>query len=226
MNRRKKLYKLTSIGDSALLLVLSDEISLKINNQIRALDHQLQSHRLEGILEWVPGYTSLLVFYDPKVLDLSAAKAHVISCLKETGQKTAPHAEQISISVRYGGEAGPDLTALANAHGISPSEVVRLHSEPTYQVGMMGFTPGFAYLLGLNPDLATPRRESPRTHVPAGSVGIAGSQTGVYPLESPGGWQIIGKTERVFYDPEGDRPFLLSPGDEVRFVPLVGGVMP
>jgi inhibitor of KinA len=214
------------VGSSALLLSLSAEISLPVNRRILALDACLSRKPFDGILEWVPGYTTMLVFYDPVVLNFSKAQAFVASCLLETDQYTTLTARQITIAVIYGGEVGPDLETLADYHGISPSDVVRLHSKSIYRVGMMGFTPGFAYLIGLDTKLATPRRESPRTHVPAGTVGIAGSQTGIYPIASPGGWQLIGRTEAGLYKPESDRPFLLSPGDEVRFVPQAAGVMP
>ena len=226
MTKRPDPIRLAPIGDSALLLELSDEISLAVNDRIRVLDSCLRDRPLEGIREWVPGYASLLVLYDPAVLAFPEIKAHVVTCLNEPATTEESLSELITIPVRYGGECGPDLQVVADAHDLSPSQVVRLHTASIYRVGMMGFTPGFAYLMGLDPRLATPRRESPRTRVPAGSVGIAGSQTGIYPHESPGGWQLIGRTERALYDPENDAPFLLSPGDTVRFQPMPDGVMP
>jgi KipI family sensor histidine kinase inhibitor len=114
------------------------------------------------------------------------------------------------------------LDFVARSHHLTPAEVIRRHTAPVYRVGMMGFTPGFAYLLGLDHGLETPRLTNPRTHVPAGSVGIAGGQTGIYPLDSPGGWQLIGRTDLVLFDPSREAPFLLSPGDEVRFVAAPG----
>jgi len=218
--------RLTPIGDSALLLTLSDAIDLEINQQICSLDHQLKTQPVDGILEWVPGYSSLTVFYDPMTIDLAEVKSHVLACLSESEQQITPPPKQITIPVIYGGEGGPDLAWLAEFQCISPAEVIRLHTAPTYRVGMMGFTPGFAYLIGLDPALATPRRETPRTRVPAGSVGIAGHQTGIYPLDSPGGWQLIGKTDSVLFDPQREQPFLLSPGDEVRFQDRAEGVRP
>ncbi len=226
MNRPPDLHRITPIGESALLLVLSEEISLAVNDRVQTLDASLRACPLDGILEWVPGYASLLVVYDPAALDYRAVKSHVLSCLNVSTLQKPPTPKQITIQVRYGGEGGPDLEAVADYHGLSPSELVRLHTNPTYQVGMMGFTPGFAYLLGLAPKLATPRRRVPRVQVPPGSVGIAGSQTGIYPLESPGGWQLIGRTAEILYDPDAENPFLLSPGDAVRFHPLAEGVLP
>lgn len=224
MNKKLEPFRLAPVGDLALLLTLSDAIDPEINHQIRSLDHQLKTQPVEGILEWVPGYSSLTVFYDPMAVDLALVKSHVLACLSESEQQMAPPPKQITIPVVYGGEYGPDLAWLAEFHGISPAELIWLHTEPTYRVGMMGFTPGFAYLLGLDPALATPRRETPRTWVPAGSVGIAGHQTGIYPLDSPGGWQLIGKTDSVLFDRERVQPFLLSPGDEVRFQVQAAGV--
>ena len=226
MKRQSDFPKLSPVGDSALLLELSDDITLAVNDRIRALDSCLRDQPLEGIREWVPGYSSLLVLYDPTILDFPTVESHVMICLNVAATREDFQSEPITIPVLYGGEGGPDLQIVADAHSLSPSEVVRLHASSTYRVGMMGFTPGFAYLMGLPPSLATPRRASPRTQVPAGSVGIAGSQTGIYPLESPGGWQLIGRTAWILYDPKRACPFLLSPGAEVRFQPLAEGVMP
>lgn len=225
-NQHHEEPKINAIGDSALLLQLSDEISLVVNDRIRALNRRLENQPKEGILEWVPGYTSLMVFYDPTRLDLSAVKSHLLACLGEAKGENELQQQQITIPVCYGGADGPDLAFIADYHNLSSSEVVRRHAAPTYRVGMMGFTPGFAYLMGLDPTLATSRRDTPRTRVPAGSVGIAGTQTGIYSLASPGGWQLIGRTEWALYRPESDCPFLLSPGDEVRFLPLAEGVIP
>jgi inhibitor of KinA len=226
MNKPTDPNRFSPVGDSALLFNLSDEISSEVNNQIMALDSRLREKPIKGISECVPAYASLLILYDPLVLDFLALKEHVNFCINEIMVQSSPPRKRVTISVCYGGEGGPDLERVAEIHGLSPYDVVKLHAAPTYRVGMMGFTPGFAYLMGLDLNLATPRRDSPRTQVPEGSVGIAGSQTGVYPLESPGGWQLIGRTKQALYDPDREDPFLLSPGDEVRFTPLPEGVMP
>ena len=126
----------------------------------------------------------------------------------------------VEIPTLYGGENGPDLSFVAEHNGLTVEEVVRIHSSRDYPVYMMGFTPGFPYLGGMDGRIAAPRLNSPRTNVPAGSVGIAGEQTGIYPMESPGGWQIIGRTETTLFDPNHEKPFLLAPGDQVRFVPV------
>jgi inhibitor of KinA len=226
MNRKHDTFCLTPVGESALLLSLGAVLTPEVNARIRSLDIQLHQRPLEGILEWVPGYTSLMVFYDPGRLGVSRLQSHLVTLWEESESYTLPPPKQITIPVIYGGESGPDLAWLADFHGLSAAAVVRLHTAPTYLVGMMGFTPGFAYLLGLDPLLAAPRRETPRTLVPAGSVGIAGLQTGIYPLDSPGGWQLIGKTDQRLYDQVREQPFLLSPGDEVIFMPQSEGVMP
>jgi KipI family sensor histidine kinase inhibitor len=210
--------RLTAAGESALLVELADDINLLVNSRVYDLDFWMGESTANGVTHWVPGFSSLLIHFDPLQTDLS----HVQGWFRERWRTcpTAPgrKSNRIQIPVRYGGEDGPDLGQVAKIHHLSSSDVVRRHTAPVYRVGMMGFTPGFAYLMGLDADLATPRLGDPRTHVPAGSVGIAGSQTGVYPLESPGGWQLIGRTDFTLYDPEQEPHFLLSPGDEVQFV--------
>jgi inhibitor of KinA len=162
----------------------------------------------------------LLVHFDPLEFDYN----HTVDLIRQhlsAGEALAKPHRRISIPVYYGGEYGPDLAYVADYHHISVEEVIAIHSGTDYQVYMMGFMPGFPYLGGMNPAIATPRLATPRSKVPSGSVGIAGEQTGVYPLESPGGWQIIGRTPQRLFDLERDPPFLLAPGDVVRFVPLV-----
>lgn len=211
------------VGDSALIIELDEKISPEINARIHALDHQMQESPPNSVLEWVPGYSSLLVLYDPLLSTFAEIERWVLDCLETSSPEMSQSKSEILIPVRYGGENGPDLDFVAAYHKISPDEVVRRHTDRVYRVGMMGFTPGFAYLMGLDPTLATPRLETPRTQVPAGSVGIAGGQTGVYPLESPGGWQIIGRTDKKLFNPETSPYFLLSPGDSIRFIPLDDG---
>lgn len=223
---RDILPRISPLGDSALLVELADAVSLDVNDRVRALDARLQESPLAGIQACVPGYTSLLVFYDPLVVGVTAVTDWVMDHLKGADSVSAAQPKCIEVSVHYGGQDGPDLVDLAKQCGMTPSRVVALHTAPTYRVGMMGFTPGFVYLIGLNPALAAARLATPRTHVPAGSVGIAGSQTGIYPLDSPGGWQLIGRTDQILFNPQREHPFLFSPGDEVRFIPIPGGVMP
>lgn len=208
------------VGESALLLELSDSLIPEINDRVLDLDTWMKQSFPHGIQHWVPGYVSLLVTYDPLEIELADVEGWLWERLTSCPEAEVQAPKRVEIPVLYGGEEGPDLAHVADYHGVSPSDVIRRHTSQTYRVGMMGFTPGFAYLMGLDPDLATPRLATPRTTVPAGSVGIAGHQTGVYPLDSPGGWQLIGRTDRILFDPQHEPHFLLSPGDEVRFVAM------
>ena len=210
--------KLSEVGESALLVELAEKLHPDINRLVFCIDQWLGEGLLQGVTHWVPGFTSLLIHFDPMQTDVERVREWLMERWSSCPQSLERKPAQVILPVRYGGEDGPDLENVAKLNHFSQSEVVQLHTEGVYRVGMMGFTPGFAYLMGLNSDLATPRLSSPRTHVPAGSVGIAGGQTGVYPLESPGGWQLIGRTDIAIYDPLHEPYFLLAPGDEVRFV--------
>jgi inhibitor of KinA len=225
-SKNKPFPLMVPFGESALFLSLGESLDPVLNNRIHHLASFLSRSILSGVIEWVPGYVSLLVYYDPKLICFADVQAWLEKGLAACSVKGSQPCKRVEIFVAYGGEAGPDLTFVARDHGITPSEVVQIHASTVYKVGMMGFTPGFAYLMGLDPMIRTPRLTTPRTRVPAGSVGIADTQTGIYPLESPGGWQLIGRTEQRLFDPSRQQPFLLSPGDEVCFVPLPEGVMP
>ena len=203
-----------------MLVKFGERIDPAINRQVHALARRLASAPLAGMGEAVPAYASLLVHYDPAVL----AEAPLLEyLLTQAGglevELTAP-ARLVEIPTLYGGDYGPDLAELAALHGLTPEEVVRRHSAAEYLVYMLGFSPGFAYLGGLDPAIATPRLATPRARVPGGSVGIAGSQTGVYPTDSPGGWRLIGWTPLKLFDPAREPPVLLAAGDRVRFVPV------
>ena len=208
------------VGEGALLVEFGEKLTPSINQQVRALDAHLQKDPIIGVVELIPAYSSLLVLYDPVVVQFLDVRNWVKMNLAALTNEVDHDPKQVDILVRYGGADGPDLPYVAEYHHLSPAEVIQKHSGPTYHVGMMGFMPGFAYLLGLDPDLATPRLKTPRTHIPLGSVGIAGVQTGVYPLASPGGWQLIGRTEQILFDPLHEPFFALSPGDKVRFFPV------
>jgi inhibitor of KinA len=217
-NTPENFPRILPIGDSALLIELGDSIDPDINDRVYTLDDWLNVNPPDGILSWIPGYASLLISYNPLILKFSEVSVWISEQFQSCPSVQERKSRLIEIPVRYGGEDGPDLEYVADQHQISPVEVVQKHTAPIYRVGMMGFTPGFAYLMGLDPGLATPRLANPRTHVPAGSVGIAGDQTGIYPLESPGGWRLIGRTDLALFDPLNEPHFLLSPGDEVRFL--------
>ena len=186
-------------GDSAVSAVFGDRISEEINQKIRAFQLLLTARHIPGLIETVPTYCTLMIHYDPCLLS---------------------YEELLEIPVLYGGEMGPDLAHVAEHAGLSEAEVIKLHSEPEYLIYMLGFTPGFTYLGGLNPKLETPRLETPRVLIPAGSVGIAGKQTGIYPIASPGGWQLIGRTPVRMYDPDREVPMLPRAGQYIHFSPI------
>jgi len=213
------------MGDRALLVELGDGISPLVNKKVRELFFCLKNNRVEGVVETMPGYRSLLIVYDPLKITLSVLKERLNKLHTTIDQSEIPKPRTLEIPVVYGGEYGPDMNWVAEYHRLSPEEVVRFHTGATYQVYMIGFTPGFAYMGELPDTIATPRKKTPRTSVPRGSVGIAQSQTGVYPVESPGGWQIIGRTPLKLFDPAKWPPTPLEMGDLVKFLSIKGEEM-
>ena len=211
--------KIVPLGDSALLVELGDEIDIQINRRIHALAALIDHSALDGIIETVPAYGTLLIHYDPLVLTYSKINQWVRSKLEQVQDSKPGKPQRIDVPVKYGGESGPDLDSVASYHNLHVEDVIRIHSERIYTVYMMGFTPGFPYMGKLDDAIVTPRLEVPRTNVPQGSVAIAGFQTGIYPLTSPGGWRLIGHTSLKLFDPQSDHPFLFAPGDEVKFIP-------
>ncbi|WP_404460032.1 5-oxoprolinase subunit PxpB [Sutcliffiella horikoshii] len=209
------------LGDTGLQVLFGSDISEETNQQIRLFADYLRKQNMEGIVEWVPAYTTLTIFYQPdKIVYKDLCKK--LEDIQETLHKAdSPSQSTVyEIPVLYGGEVGPDLSEVASYNELSEDEVISIHSAQPYLIYMMGFVPGFPYLGGMAKEIATPRRENPRAKIEAGSVGIAGEQTGVYPLETPGGWQIIGRTPVKLYDPEREEPILLSAGAYIRFVPV------
>jgi inhibitor of KinA len=170
-----------------------------------------------AIAEWVPTYRSLLVYYDPLQVDYRQMSAWLAERAGQAGAEESVLRRRVTIPTLYGGTMGPDLDFVAEHCRLSPLEVIQLHQQPDYLVYMLGFMPGFPYLGGLDERIVTPRLATPRTKVPAGSVGIADRQTGVYPFDSPGGWQLIGRTPLCLYAPQLEDPILLKPGDLLRF---------
>jgi len=205
------------MGDRALLIELGDEVSPLVNREVRALLITLEQNPIRGIVELVPTYRSLLILYDPLILTFPVLRRKISERIHLTKEAEIPPSRALQIPVCYEGEYGPDLQWVADYHNMSVKEVIRLHTGTTYRVYMIGFTPGYAYLGELPGGLVTPRRETPRTHVPKGSVGIAKNQTGVYPVDSPGGWQIIGRTPLELFNPNTWPPALLNMGDLVTF---------
>ncbi|GIM45513.1 allophanate hydrolase [Collibacillus ludicampi] len=212
--------RMLPLGDRGLLVEFGDEISPLIHDHVRALSKMLDAEPIQGIIEWVPTYRSLAVYYDPLIIGYRELAIRLSDLLDDLSLEEMPPARLVEIPVLYGGEFGPDLEDVAKHCGMSVEEVVKLHSGAEYLIYMLGFSPGFPYLGGMDERLATPRLEKPRLRIPAGSVGIADKQTGVYPSETPGGWRIIGRTPLKLYDPTREHPVLLSAGDRVRFVPI------
>jgi inhibitor of KinA len=196
---------------------LGEEISPKIQERIRAMLLALEKTPLSGVVEFLPGYRSLAVVYDPLCTSVTLLRAELLRIYQSLADLALPPPRLVEIPVCYGGEFGPDLGFVARHNQLTEQEVISLHSGSDYLVYMIGFTPGFPYLGGLDERLHTPRLASPRKKVPAGSVGIANGQTGVYPIDSPGGWQLIGRTPLQLFDPGREEPFLLAAGDTLRF---------
>lgn len=204
------------VGDAALAVEFGDAIDPAINRQVHALAYLLNRDPLTGFREAVPTYCALLVHYDPLLADDEEVAAWVADKVARTGTASPAPPRRVEIPTVYN---GLDLDFVARHNHLSVDDVIRIHSGAEYVVYMMGFTPGFAYLGSLEAAIATPRLETPRALVRAGSVGIAGRQTGIYPIDSPGGWRIIGQTGLSLFDLTRNPPFLLAPGDAVRFVP-------
>jgi inhibitor of KinA len=207
-------------GESCLVVELGNAIEIALNRQVRALELAVEQARVKGVLEAVPTYRSLAIYYDSLTIDRDALRQQVSLLYNALGDQGDRTPKEVEIPTVYGGEYGPDLEFVARHSGLSPDKVVQLHSEPLYHVYMLGFMAGFPYLGDLAERLAVPRLSTPRLKVPAGSVGIGGRQTGIYPIESPGGWRIIGCTSLRLFDPSSETPTPILPGDKVRFVPI------
>jgi inhibitor of KinA len=210
--------KIVPLGDSALLVQLGDEIDIPINQRVHALAALISVSPLNGLIETVPAYGTLLVHYDPLLLSFAQIKNYLREKLTQVHNNLSQKHKQLKVPVRYGGEHGVDLESVARHCQLQMEDVIRIHSEKIYTVFMMGFTPGFPYMGKLDDAILMPRLKTPRTRVPTGTVAIAGSQTGIYPIESPGGWQLIGWTPLQLFNPHLEHPFMLSPGDEVKFI--------
>lgn len=215
-----KKAKILTAGDSALLIEFEQKIAPEINAQITAFVHLLKEQHIEGVTDLIPAFASLLINYDPRVIGYKDLKARIEELLKIEVSEEASGARVFEIPVCYGGEYGPDIANIAENAGLSEQEVIDIHCSKDYLIYMLGFLPGFVYLGGLDERIHTPRLANPRISIPAGSVGIAASQTGIYPLNSPGGWQLLGMTPVKTYDPERETPILVEAGDYIRFVPV------
>ena len=220
------MHKIFSLSDSAITIDFGNVIDPQINDFVMKLYRFCTDNPFEGMIEAMPAYASLTVFYDvPKVRKANPntktvfdiVKKYMENSLQNLDHEQSTEKNLVEIPVIYDGE---DLDFVAQYNQLTREEIITIHTTPIYRVYMMGFLPGFAYLGGLDPKIATPRKASPRTSVPAGSVGIAGNQTGIYPSTSPGGWQLIGRTERPLYTPNESKITLLKAGDLVKFVKI------
>jgi inhibitor of KinA len=216
-------YRIVPAGDSALIVEFEERIDHDVNARTIACAEAIQAAGVAGVRDVVPTFRSVAVYFDPLHTDSGA----LIACLeREAGQRPAPPSmarAPVRIPVCYGGDLGPDLAGVAAFAGMSEVDVVGVHAGRTYRVFMLGFVPGFSYLGIVDERIAMPRHSTPRVRVPAGSVGIAGVQTGVYSAETPGGWQLIGRTPVKPFDPARSEPFLMKAGDAVEFYPIDRG---
>ncbi len=207
-------------GDRGLLVEYGDSIDPVINDRVRVVALAIKQNALPGVKECLTAYSSLTVVYDPDITNPHLLKQQFINLQENISPRDIPEPAVASIPVCYGGDYGPDIEYVAQFNGLTSGEVIRIHSEPCYRIYMLGFTPGFPYLGGLPSQIHTPRLATSRTLVPAGSVGIANSQTGIYSLDSPGGWQLIGRTPLKLFSPHRKNPVLLESFDHLKFFPI------
>lgn len=214
---REEAYKIKINGDSGLSIVFGQGISVECNRKVHAFAKQLKAMKIKGILSIIPSYCELLIVYKPLLLSYETIYHKLKAALKNLQIEEETIAEVVYIPVLYGGLHGCDLDSLAQQHNISTEKVIQLHTAPYYRIYMLGFKPGFPYLAGMDKELVSSRLSSPRLSVAAGSVGIAGEQTGIYPQDSPGGWQLIGHTPLNLIDWTCDEINLLKPGQYIKF---------
>lgn len=221
-------YQLYPCGDHAITITWGNTITAAANQQVMALYRYLCERKIPGVLDLIPAYASLTLVYDlaTVIKKFPGQSAYTImeSALQQAAQlvelSSSTGSRKVIIPVCYDLSLAPDLVALAEQHCLTIDEVIQLHTASTYRVYMIGFLPGFAYMGSVDERIRTARKSSPRTKVPAGSIGIAGEQTGIYPLDSPGGWQLIGQTPLRLFDVNKADPCLLQPGDDVQFSPI------
>jgi inhibitor of KinA len=213
-------FRIVPAGDAAFTVEFAERIDPLVNAQAIALAGAVRAAAVSGVRDVVSTYRSVTVYFDP----LKTEYWHLVARLETEARRpagtAAPDGRLVRIPVCYGGAFGPDLSEVAAFGHVAEDEVIRLHASKPYRVFMLGFVPGFAYLGLVEDQIAAPRRRTPRVRVPSGSVGIAGAQTGVYPTETPGGWQLVGRTPIKPFDPSRHEPFLMQPGDAVQFYPI------
>ena len=212
--------KLLTAGDSSILLQFGNTIDPAINRKIAATVQLMREQHINGVTDVIPAFCSLLINYDPRVISYEQIKGRMEALVKIDVSAGNTRKRVFEIPVCYGGEYGPDIQNIADHAGMSVEEVIQIHTSRDYLIYMLGFLPGFTYLGGLDERIHTPRLANPRIRIPAGSVGSGGSQTGIYPMDSPGGWQLMGMTPVKTYDPDREVPILVEAGDYIRFVAI------
>ena len=214
--------KINPVGDIALSVDFGNVIEEKTNDKVMELEKAMQKAQIPGILEMVPSYRALMVQYDPMLISYQQLTERIIELNQTLQAGSSVQSKKLIrlIPCCYGGEYGEDLKGMETITGFSQEEIIRIHAGMDYKIYMLGFLPGFVYLGGMDERIAAPRLDTPRIAIPAGSVGIGGKQTGVYPIASPGGWRLIGTTPVKFYDPTAEEPILCKAGEYIRFVPV------
>ncbi|HEY7498800.1 MAG TPA: 5-oxoprolinase subunit PxpB [Vicinamibacterales bacterium] len=210
-------FTILAAGDAALVVQLDERIDPALNAWCVALSERVRTELGPSLRDTAIGYCSVTVYFNPQIIDSAWLEEEICAIAESIDAPDATHGAIVEVPVCYGGELGPDLTDVARFAGRSEEDVVALHAGREYRVYLVGFIPGFAYMAEVDPAIAAPRRATPRAAVPAGSVAIAGGQTGIYPAVTPGGWNVIGRTPLAPYDPRRPEPFLFRPGDRVRF---------
>ncbi|MGN7415653.1 5-oxoprolinase subunit PxpB [Paenibacillus sp. SAF-068] len=208
---------LSPLGETALIIDCGNRLSDAVQRRVMSVCALLEKGTLPAMIEWVPSYTSVTLFYDPFISPYPELCGTLLQLLNQMKESVQDKSRTVTIPVCYGGECGPDLDYVASEHGLTSEDVIAIHTSGDYLVHMIGFAPGFPYLGGLSERIATPRRATPRIRVEAGTVGIGGQQTGIYPVDTPGGWQCIGRTPLRLFRPGEKVPSLLAAGDRVRF---------
>ena len=218
-----KEFKISPEGDRALVADFGNVIDEGINDKVHMLASLIRSRKIKGVQELLPTYRSLVVFYDPRIIMYDELRKTIETIEPGSSSGSAACREVLEVPCCYADEFAPDIQGLSELSGLSANEIITAHTSPLYKIFMMGFLPGFVYLGGLDPRIAAPRLENPRTSIPDRSVGIGGSQTGVYPISSPGGWRLIGSTPLEFYDPLKADPILCHAGEYIRFLSISHG---
>lgn len=213
-------FSFSPLGDQAIVIEVGNEINEETQQRLKAASALLEASSLPWLVEIIPAFTTVTVFYNPLAALYGTVKEELEELVQQAAKELEAESRTVEIPVCYGGDFGPDLAFVAQHNGLTEEEVIRIHTSGTYSVSMIGFAPGFPFISGMSENIAAPRRESPRLRIPERTVGIAGMQTGVYPIETPGGWQLIGRTPLRLFRPEQEIPSLLRAGDKIVFTPI------